>query len=160
MGVKEGEGGREGGIWYMDEVSVGGGGCIRGCILGMSRPGWVRESEYVRVVVGVCLGSFLARFVSTQNGRSERRERREEGGGGLAVVFVLEGFLTRRSRTTLEGGSRFHEANQPNRCSSSVEGCVLYLRPPGWGGSSARYMCLVCITCMYPPPQKKKNLPA
>lgn len=52
-------------------------------------------------------------------------EKGTEGGGGLVVVFVLEGFLTRRrSRTTLEGGSRFHEANQPNRC-SSVEGCVL-----------------------------------
>lgn len=44
-----------------------------GCILGTSR---VRESEYSGSVC-MYLGPYLARFVSTQNGRSERRERRE-----------------------------------------------------------------------------------
>lgn len=88
-----------------------------GCILGTSR---ARESEYFGSV-------YVPRSVFCSFRFDAERsvgEKGTEGGGGLAVVFVLEGFLTRRSRTTLEGGSRFHEANQPNRC-SSVEGCVL-----------------------------------
>lgn len=102
-------------------MGVVGGDLWGGCILGTSR---VRESEYFG---SVCM--YVPRSVSCSFRFDAERsvgEKGTEGGGGLAVVFVLEGFLTRRSRTTLEGGSRFHEANQPNRCSSSsVEGCVL-----------------------------------
>lgn len=122
-------------VWW--EVISGGGGVVvvGGCILGMSRLGWERESESLVVCV--------PRFVSCSFRFDAERSVGEKGterGGGLAVVFVLEGFLTRRrSRTTLEGGSGFHEANQPNRCSSvdsrndmpGVGGLLSTLHVPG-----------------------------
>lgn len=48
------------------------------------------------------LGSIPA-LVSFRHRTVGRREG-NGGGGGLVAVFVLEGFLTRGSRTTLEGG--------------------------------------------------------
>lgn len=57
------------GVWW-EEISGGG-------VYSWDEPGGLGERKRVRWIAGVCLGSFLARFVSTQNGRSERRERRE-----------------------------------------------------------------------------------